>query len=617
MHTYLQLTLQRVAFDEELSKRSLLMQENLHQRALLQAQTLERVVAEDIASYNFYALSLKLEEAVRNSTELLLIKVLDNNATVYVNTVKETEEPVQAERTLFLKEGESLSQKLVSPTAQYQYVEYQWPIHLGESLWGELHLVYSLKTLQRSLHEAQTSSEQQLASLARTTFYIAIATAVFAVLILTQLTRRIIAPVKQLTDKTRSLADGEFDVARELAVSSSDEIGVLTQNFIDMAARLEHSYKQLEDYSLTLEYRVSERTQELNKKNKALQKALRHLEESQQQLIHSEKMAALGQLIAGIAHEINTPLGAIQASVGNTSKDFEGFCHTLPEFLENASPALQQLFAELVDQASVAGHLSTREERRLRREALRQLEPLFGDQAPDMADMLVEMNLSESLEQLVPRLAVDDAPRAIQLAHRLTGIARQSETIRTAIGRASKVVFALKHFTHRDQSGQPLSTNVNQGIQTVLVLYHNMLKQGCELVESYGDLPEIEAYPDELNQVWTNLIHNALHAMKYKGELRINTEVDEDGWVLVEIRDSGEGIPESVQHRIFETFFTTKPAGEGSGLGLGICKRIVDKHGGQIGFVSRPGQTCFKVRLPPKLDPVPEATLASIEQQNA
>jgi signal transduction histidine kinase len=130
------------------------------------------------------------------------------------------------------------------------------------------------------------------------------------------------------------------------------------------------------------------------------------------------------------------------------------------------------------------------------------------------------------------------------------------------------------------------------------VLLDHLLARGISVARRYGKLPKIPVYVDELNQVWTNLIHNAVQAIDGPGEIAIETEADEDG-VVVRVIDDGPGIAPEVRPRIFEPFFTTKPRGEGSGLGLGIARRIVvDRHGGTIDVASRPGRTCVEVRLP-------------------
>ena len=131
----------------------------------------------------------------------------------------------------------------------------------------------------------------------------------------------------------------------------------------------------------------------------------------------------------------------------------------------------------------------------------------------------------------------------------------------------------------------------------VLTLYNNQIKQGVEVVKHYQDTPAILGYPDELNQVWTNLIHNALQAMNYKGKLELTVK-KEDNYVVISIWDNGKGIPEEIKPRIFEPFFTNKPLGEGSGLGLNIVKRIIEKHGGEISVTSKPNDTTFLVKLP-------------------
>ena len=177
---------------------------------------------------------------------------------------------------------------------------------------------------------------------------------------------------------------------------------------------------------------------------------------------------------------------------------------------------------------------------------------------------------------------------------------RNTHAIRTAIRRITRIVGALKGYSHLDQA-KVSAADLHEGIENTLVILHSELKYGINVTRDYAELPAVPVYVDELNQVWTNLIHNAVQALGGKGEILIETRVadEEKGAnVAVTIQDNGPGIPPDVMPRIFEPFFTTKPKGEGTGLGLGIVKQIVDKHGGRIDVTSKPGCTRFTVRLP-------------------
>ena len=185
----------------------------------------------------------------------------------------------------------------------------------------------------------------------------------------------------------------------------------------------------------------------------------------------------------------------------------------------------------------------------------------------------------------------------VQTAYDLARLRDSNENIKIAVDRAAKIVFALKTYAHADHTNVKVKTNIVSGIETVLVLYQNQLKHGVELIKEYQDIPDLACYPDELNQVWTNLIYNALQAMEYNGMLKIKTGLKDD-LISVSFTDSGKGIPPEIRQRIFDPFFTTKAPGEGCGLGLDICKRIIDKHGGTIEFESEPGKTTFTVTLP-------------------
>jgi len=349
--------------------------------------------------------------------------------------------------------------------------------------------------------------------------------------------------------------------------------------------------EELEKYRGHLEELVDERTKELSE-------ALDNLRKTQNQLIDSEKMAALGQLVAGIAHEINTPLGAIQASIGNILDYFERMLNDFPELISLLNTDYQKHFTELIKKSVESQSVySSKEEREHRKILLQRLLQYGVRNAEILADLLVEMRIVDNIEFILPILQSENNLKLIRCAYNFSGFFRNSKNIGTATERASKMVFALKSYAHFDNSGVMAKADIVAGIETVLTLYHNQLKHGIEIVREYDNVPKILCYPDELNQVWTNIIHNALQAMEYKGKLTLSIKKNSKN-VIVSIKDTGKGIPLECQHRIFEPFFTTKPQGEGTGLGLDIVSRIIERHHGSIEFESVPGCTVFTVKLP-------------------
>jgi signal transduction histidine kinase len=186
----------------------------------------------------------------------------------------------------------------------------------------------------------------------------------------------------------------------------------------------------------------------------------------------------------------------------------------------------------------------------------------------------------------------------MMIAYNMLNQQKNNQTIIMAVDKASRVVKALKTYLHTTGSDEPEPTNIKENMETVLTIYHNRLKQGVKVIKQYEDVPDVNVFPDQINQVWTNLIVNAVQAMDNKGTLTIKI-YPEDDYVVVSIADTGKGIPKEIQSKIFEPFFTTKVSGEGSGLGLDIIKRILDSHSGKISFVSEPGVgTTFYVKLP-------------------
>lgn len=341
----------------------------------------------------------------------------------------------------------------------------------------------------------------------------------------------------------------------------------------------------------------------LRAKNEELTQTLQQLQTTQNELIQSEKMAALGQLVAGIAHEINTPLGAIQASIGNISSALDQSMQQLPQLFQVLPPDRLASFFQLLDLAHRSPKLlSFREERQLRRALKQTLEANTIPQAERVADILSKMGIClEDIcledNRLLPLLQLPNHLFVLNTAYQLSIVQNNSQNIMLAVERAAKIVFALKNYARQDYSGKKVEASIPESVDTILTLYHSQIKQGVEVYKHYASVPKVLCYPEELTQVWSNLIHNALQAMDYHGDLTITVK-EQDQHVVVQISDSGCGIPADIRDRIFEPFFTTKPMGEGSGLGLDIVRRIVAKHQGKVELESQSGHTIFSVWLP-------------------
>ena len=323
-------------------------------------------------------------------------------------------------------------------------------------------------------------------------------------------------------------------------------------------------------------------------------------------LLHQqERMAALGTLSAGLAHELNNPAAAAQRSASELNKtliQWQSLTHEIEAwaFKENQTEWLNDLMKEATRRFESPVKVEALEKIDLVDQLQAWLEASGVESAWELAPALVNFGWSpESLESLKGTLFFDLALRWLS-----TGCAMMSllSETREATERLSQIVRAMKSYTYLDQAPL-LEVDVHEGLESTLVILQHKLKQGVTVKREYSpSLPRIEAYASELNQVWTNIIDNASDAMNGKGEIILRTYA-EDNHVVVEIVDNGPGIPENVRPRILEPFFTTKPPGKGTGLGLHISHDIVaNRHHGQLLVESQPGETKFKVVLPIKIN---------------
>jgi signal transduction histidine kinase len=316
-------------------------------------------------------------------------------------------------------------------------------------------------------------------------------------------------------------------------VITEDEVGLLATSLNQLVQWVGEHTQELELARQTLEQRVDERTQEL-------QVALQDLKQTQVQLIQTEKMSSLGQLVSGVAHEINNPINFIY---GN---------------LTYANEYTLQLFKLL---------------------------ELYQQQYPTPTNVI-----RDQLEVIDFDFIRADLPKV------LSSMNMGTERIR-------KIVLSLRNFSRLDEA-EMKAVDIHEGIDNTLLILNHRLKQGIEVSKKFDDLPLVPCYPAQLNQVFMNILANAIDVLLSEDtqptkRIVIQTQKVAHNQIWVRIWNNGSGIPVDIRDKLFDPFFTTKPVGQGTGLGLSICYQIVEKHSGRIEVISEPGQgTEFAIALP-------------------
>jgi signal transduction histidine kinase len=331
---------------------------------------------------------------------------------------------------------------------------------------------------------------------------------------------------------------------------------------------------------------------------------LRRWRDTESKLRQSEKMAQLGTLTAGVAHELNNPAAAVKRSASHLHGEVERYAQANVYInQQNLTENQGNTLAQYADRAREFAVRPTEMDALVRSDRQMEIEDWLEDrelsEAWDFAPTLVELNFNcNELDVFIKQFAPNQFTPILDWLCAIHSVFSLIAAIGVGTDRISEIVKALKSYSYLDQA--PVQNiDVHQGLDDTLVILSGKLKSGINVRREYAnDLPKIHAYGSELNQVWTNIIDNAIDALDGGGEIVLRTRQEGD-WVVVEIEDNGQGIPQENQTRIFDPFYTTKPPGKGTGLGLDISYNIiVKKHKGNIKVNSKPGETCFQIWLP-------------------
>jgi signal transduction histidine kinase len=370
------------------------------------------------------------------------------------------------------------------------------------------------------------------------------------------------------------------------------------QDQLDKEAEIKKLRQELEAALALIELQ-NQQIETKERDNRAMQSNFMQLQEM-------FKQSEQGWLISNLVHEINTPLAAIKGSVQNLkSSDNVTQLRLIPVYFNQLGQDARHIFWEILTlqfSGDAPAYLQANEERKAIKELVNQLNEMQILEPEDYAEKIVKLGLYHNRHLLWPLFQDKDACFAFfNLMQVILPPLKRINTISSAIDRAQKTTKTIRSLMHSSVAEKKQPINLLDNIKSILFLFDELINDGLSIYienpESF--LPIVEADPDELTHIWQNIITNAAHATSGKGMIRIYFTKNEDS-ITISIKDNGPGIPENIQSKIFQPYFTTKAQDKGTGVGLALCKEIIEKHKGEISVSSHEGETIFHIKLPLK-----------------
>jgi signal transduction histidine kinase len=400
-------------------------------------------------------------------------------------------------------------------------------------------------------------------------------------------------------------------------------------------AKLEIALEETKKLGESLAHQVEVKTliykqekEESERQRHVAEKALADLQATQSQLIEAERMASLGQLVGGVAHEINNPIGVVRSNSELIAGNLDSILKKVPAFLESLSHKQKDVFYSLVNQSINNKEFLTTKEERSRKKAIKQeLSDLFSkntDHLDFLSEQILLLKLNSPFQEYVTHLGETKFKEALTIAQIFANQSHSIGNIEIAVEKATRVIFALRSYLNTEMFLERKVVDLVQEMEKSIKLYDNYIVGKVNVYKEYPNDLNYICTAETIAQVWRHLIFNAIQAMYLTEknlvvriekvsdlpsrlhEIRTSALVEERAiplketinWIMVSIVDSGQGISPEHQEKLFTPFFTTKALGEGIGLGLYVSKKIIHEHGGRIYFSSKDGRTEFTVVLP-------------------